>query len=202
MCWRMPRRFRRCPAAPRSGTSIRTGWSRSRSMPGAPTRSLDSASAPRSKSWAEASGRRDHHLDAGRNRDLLTPAPLRAMQQPHAAGHRDKSPEHDEAEGAREVAEHGAEGMAEEIAGADKGHRPQPGGDEVQPQETVPADRADPECKGREIAHAIDEAERQDEPGVIAFEPMQRRVDAMAPARETVEQPDPEPAAEPEIALV
>src|SRR6266542_1165891 len=197
----MPRFFPRCRAARRSGTSIRTDLLRSRSMRGAPTRCWGWGSAPRSRSWAESSGRRGHHLDAGRYGDRRPPS-LAAMQQPHAAGHGDKDTEHDEAERAGEVAEHGAEGMAEEIADADKARRPDPSGDEVQPQEAVPADRTHPQRKGREIAHAIDEPERQDEAGIVAFEPMERRVDAVAPARKAVEQSSAEPAAEPEIALV
>src|SRR6266567_7875068 len=124
------------------------------------------------------------------------------MQQPHADADRDEHAEHHQAERAGEIPEHGAEGMAKKITDRGKAHRPQPSSSEVQAQKAVPLDRAQTQRERREIADAIDEAERQDEPGIVAFEPAQRAIDAVAPAWETIEQPYPETAGDPEIGLI
>src|SRR5205085_1269607 len=57
-------------------------------------------------------------------------------------------------------------------------------------------------CERREVADTVNEAERQDEPGVVALQPAQRGFDPVTPARVAVEQPHAKIAAEPEIALV
>src|SRR4029077_1594434 len=101
--------------------------------------------------------------DVHARRDAQLAAPLPAMQEPHAGGDQDEYAEHDEAERAGEIAKHGAERMTHKIADRDKAHRPQPGSSEVQPEKAVPANRAQPKRKRGDIAHAIDEAKRQDE---------------------------------------
>src|SRR5690348_15388320 len=63
-------------------------------------------------------------------------------------------------------------------------------------------DMADAERKGREVPHAVDEAEGQDEAGVVAVEPGERAVDALAPQRLPRQKPDAEMPADPEIGLV
>ena len=73
---------------------------------------------------------------------LSWPAPLQPVKQPHRNGEDDKDDQHDEAERADQMAEHRAEGVAEEIADRDKACRPQPGGEEIQAQEALPMDRA------------------------------------------------------------
>src|SRR6266851_4266907 len=147
------------------------------------------------------SGRREHHVDARRNPEQLA-ASLQAMQQPHAGADRDEHAEHHQAERTGEIAEHGAEGMTQKIADRDKARRPQPSGGEIQAEKAIPLDCAQTQRERREIAHAINEAERQDEPGIVALEPAQGAIDAVAPAREAIEQFDSELAAEPEIELV
>src|SRR6266481_5409738 len=92
--------------------------------------------------------------------------------------------------------------MAEKIADRDKAHRPQPGGGKIQAQKAIPLDRAQTQRERREIANAINEAERQDEPGIVAFEPAPRAITAVPPAREALEQPYPETAGDPEIGLI
>jgi len=65
--------FASVPHGGRSGTSIRTGWSRSPSTAGAPTGRSGSPSQARSRSSGSAqwrnfsSGRREHHVGARRN---------------------------------------------------------------------------------------------------------------------------------------
>jgi hypothetical protein len=91
------------------------------------------------------------------------------MQQPHAASHRNEDAEHHQPERAGDIAEDGAEGMPKEEPDRDKARRPQPGGDEIQPQKAVPADGAQAQRERREVAHAVDKAERQDEAGIVAL---------------------------------
>src|SRR3977135_3679235 len=91
--------------------------------------------------------------------------------------------------------------MPEEKSDRDKARRPQPGGKKIQPQKALPADGAQAQCKRREIAHAVDEAERQDKAGIVALQPMERGIDAMPPARKPVKQPNAETPAKPEIAF-
>src|SRR6266481_3988513 len=62
-----------------------------------------------------SSGRWNHDLGSRRNPDLA-PA-LQPVCKPNSAGEGDERAEHDQAEGADEMAENGAESMAEEIAG-------------------------------------------------------------------------------------
>src|SRR5713101_5962115 len=147
------------------------------------------------------SGRREHHVDARRNPEQLA-ASLQAMQQPHAGADRDEHAEHHQPERAGQITEHSAEGMTEKIADRDKARRPQPSGGEIQAQKAIPLDRAQTQRERREIANAINEAERQDEPGIVAFEPAQRAINAVPPAREALEQPYPETAGDPEIGLI
>src|ERR1051326_4196087 len=124
------------------------------------------------------------------------------MQQPHADPNRDEDPEHDQPERTGDVAEHRSEGVPEEEPNRDKRCRPQARGEEIQPQETLPFDGAETKRKGRKVAYTVDKAERQDEAGVVALQPVQRRIDPVPPPRETVEQANPELAAQPEIALI
>src|SRR5579884_514384 len=56
--------------------------------------------------------------------------------------------------------------------------------------------------KGGKIADAIDEPERQDEPGIVPLEPVQRGIDPGAEPRKAVQQRHAELTAEPEITLV
>src|SRR4030081_4026945 len=126
---------------------------------------------------------------------------MRPMQQPHAKGYRDEDGQHDQPERAGNVAENSAEGVSEKEADRDKARCPQSGGEEIQPHKAVPANRAQSQRERRKIAHPVDEAERQDEAGIVALEPVERDVNPMAPPREPVEQPHPATPAEPEIAL-
>src|SRR5690348_15346735 len=91
--------------------------------------------------------------------------------------------QHGEAEIARDLAQHRPQFAAAEITCADEDGRPNAGGREIEDHETTPADAADAERERRKIAHAVDEAEAQDEPDVEALEPGQRAVDALAPMR-------------------
>src|SRR6185436_7210115 len=52
------------------------------------------------------------------------------------------------------------------------------------------------------VAHAVDEAEREDEPGVVAAQHRQRGLDTRAPAREAREQRRPVAPPDPEVELV
>src|SRR5216683_1679796 len=115
---------------------------------------------------------------------------------------RGEEAEHDHAEIVGELAEHALEGAAAEITGADEHRGPQEGGDQVENEKALPGDAADAEGEGGEIANPIDEAETQDEPRVVALDPAQRRIDPCAPGRPARQQPQPEIAANPEIALV
>src|ERR1700730_5024892 len=115
---------------------------------------------------------------------------------------RGEEAEHDQAELVGELAQHALEGAATEIAGSDEYRGPQESGDEIENEKALPGDAADADGEGREIAHAIDEAEAQDEPRIVALDPAQRRVDPRAPHRPTRQQPQAEIAADPEIALV
>ena len=124
------------------------------------------------------------------------------MQQPYADPDRDKNAEHDQPERAGDIAEHRPEGVTEEEPDRDKRCRPQTGGEKIQPQETLPFDGAETKRKGREVAYAVDKAERQDKAGVVAFQPVQRRFHAVPPSWKAVEQPNPELPAKPEITLV
>src|ERR1700730_17870621 len=69
-----------------------------------------------------SSGRWNDDLGPRRNPDLA-PA-LQPVGKPNSAGKGDERAEHDEAEGAAEMAEDGTERMAKEIAGGNKAHRP------------------------------------------------------------------------------
>src|SRR5690606_3320233 len=81
--------------------------------------------------------------------------------------HRDEDPQHDEAEILGDIAEYRLEGDAEQIARPGEAVGPDAGGDEVEGGETRPADHAHPHREGREIPHAIDEAETEDEADMV-----------------------------------
>jgi len=83
---------------------------------------------------------RDHDFDAGWNSEL-TP-PLQPMRKRDGDSEQDESAEHDEAEGADEMAKDGVKGMAEKIADGDEARRPKPGGEEIQRQKALPANSA------------------------------------------------------------
>src|SRR5262249_25009499 len=106
------------------------------------------------------------------------------------------------AEPLRELADHPSEGMAAEIAGSDEDRGPKPGRDEIQNEEAAPMDPADAEREGRKDAHAVNEAEGQDEPGVIAIEPTERAIDARLPSGLARQKLRAEMAADPEIGLI
>src|SRR5580704_2318422 len=86
---------------------------------------------------------------------------------------RGEEAEHDQAELVGELAQHAFEGAAAEIAGSDEYRGPQESGDEIENEKALPGDAADADGEGREIAHAIDEAEAQDEPRIVALDPAQ-----------------------------
>ena len=127
---------------------------------------------------------------------------MKSVEDPYGDGEYDKHDQHDEAERAHEVAEHSAEGVSEEIAGDDETPSPQTGGETIQYKKPLPMNRAQPHRKGGEISDPIDEAEREDEAGVISLEPIQGRFDAIAPFREAIKQPQPEIPADPKIGLI
>src|ERR1700730_4597995 len=147
-----------------------------------------------------SSGRWNDDLGPRRNPDLA-PA-LQPVGEPNRAGEGDERAEHDEAEGAREMAEDGAERMTEEIADGDEACCPQSGRQKIQSQESLPADGTHPHRERRYIADPVDEPEGQYKAGIITFEPTQCVVAAVSPPRETVQNLQPEMAADPEIRLV
>src|SRR5579884_1018542 len=167
-----------------SGTKTPTGSPRSLSMPGTPVRRSGSGSAVRSGSRLRPQIRAE------------------AVHQPDAAGESGKNGQHDEAEGTRDIAERGAKRMAEKVAESDEACRPYPGRDEVQRAEPLPAHRAQPHRKRGQVAHSVDEAERQNKAGIVALQPFERGGDAAAPMRETAHDAVAEMATEPKIALV
>src|SRR5882724_13554583 len=80
-----------------------------------------------------SSRRWNHDLGPRRNPDLA-PA-LQPVCKPNSAGEGDERAEHDEAKGADEMAENGAESMAEEIAGGNEARCPYSRRQKIQGQE-------------------------------------------------------------------
>ncbi len=109
------------------------------------------------------------------------------MEEPHTEREHDECDEHGEAEGAHQVAEQRAEGVAEEIADGNKARRPQTRSNEIQYHEPLPVNCAHPHRKRREVAHPIDETKRQNKTGVVTFQPIQCRFDAVPPSGEPVQ---------------
>src|SRR5882724_1157102 len=126
-----------------------------------------------------SSGRWNHDLGPRRNPDLA-PA-LQPVCKPNSAGEGDERAEHDEAKGADEMAENGAESMAEEIAGGNEARCPYSRRQKIQGQESLPADSAHPHRERRYIANPVDEPEGQYKAGIITFEPTQCGLDAVSP---------------------
>src|SRR5689334_25414710 len=124
-----------------------------------------------------------------------------AMQQPDAAAKRDEHAEQRIAEPVRDI-DGGAEGVTEEISDRDKTGGPDHRRQKIEAQKPLPANRAEPEREGREIPHAVNKAERQDEPDIVPLQPGERVLDAGAPAWKTIEQAHTKFPAEPEIALI
>jgi hypothetical protein len=100
----------------------------------------------------------------------LAPA-LEPVCKPDSGGEGDERAEHDEAEGADEMAENGAESVAEEIAGGDEAHCPYSSRQKIQSQESLPANRTHPHRERRYIADTVDEPEGQYKAGIVTFEP-------------------------------
>ena len=98
---------------------------------------------------SQASGRRQHRFGS-RRQPQLTP-PLQPMQQPDAAANRHEHQQHDDAEGASDIAEDGAESMAEEIAGRDEARRPQAGGGEIEPRKRSQRTALRPSAKDEKL---------------------------------------------------
>src|SRR6185437_385774 len=136
--------------------------------------------------WRDAAG--DRALRSGRRRGRggggAAAAAAAAMEDAGDDEQRGEEAEHHHAEPVGELAaEHVLHSAAAEIAGADEHRCPQEGGDEIENEKALPGDAADAEGEGREIAYAIDETEAQDEPGVVALDPAQRRIDPRPPYR-------------------
>src|SRR5262249_48373953 len=108
--------------------------------------------------------------------------------QPDADGYGDKRAEQRVAEPTRDV-EGGVESVPEEIADPDESGGPNHRRDEIQAQKPVPANRAEPEREGREIANAVDKAERENEPDIVPFQPGESALNPGAPTRKTREKP-------------
>src|SRR6202022_1514560 len=100
------------------------------------------------------------------------------------------------------MAEDGAERMTEEIADGDEACCPQSGRQKIQSQESLPAAAPLPHRESEYIPDPVDEPEAQYKTGIITFEPTQCGLDAVSPPRETVQNLQPEMAADPEIRLV
>ena len=96
----------------------------------------------------------------------------------------------------------GAKSMAKKITDGDEARCPKPGGEEIQRQKALPANGAQPHCKRREIPHAVDKTEGQDETGVVPLEPAQRRFHAIPPSWKSVQYPGPEMPTNPKINLI
>src|SRR6516162_3516732 len=124
------------------------------------------------------------------------------MSKRHGDGERNKRAEHDETEGADKMTEDSAKGMAEKIADCDEACRPKPGSEEIQRQKALPANSTQAHSERREIPHAVDKTEGQDEAGVVPLEPAQRFFDTIPPSWESVQYPDPEMPTDPEIKLI
>src|SRR5262249_55630698 len=75
-------------------------------------------------------------------------------------------------------------------------------GGEIEPEEALPAEPAHAEREGGEVAHAVDEAEAQDEGGAVALEPSEGTIDPAAPAREALQEARPGTPPDPEIELI
>src|SRR5579872_817190 len=129
-------------------------------------------------------------------------AAMKAMRQVRADEQHREARQHGEAEIARDLPQQRPQFAAAEIARADENDRPDAGGREIEDHEPAPADAADAKRERRKIAHAVDEAEAQDEPDVEALEPGQRAVDTLAPMRLSRQHAQAEAPANPEIALV
>src|ERR1700691_6623453 len=113
-----------------------------------------------------------------------------------------ESRQHDKTEVARNLAQHVLQRMPAEIAHADKQRRPHTGGDEIEDHEAAPVDATDAKRERREIAHAIDEPETEDEAGVVTLEPAERGIDLLAPHRLARQHAQGGAPAPPEITLV
>src|SRR6202167_6589375 len=109
--------------------------------------------------------------------------------------------QHDKTEVTRNLAHDVRQRMPAEIPHADEQRRPHTGGDEIEDHEAAPVDAADAERERREIAHAIDEPETEDEAGVVTLEPAERGIDLLAPHRLARQHAHAEAAADPEKTL-
>src|SRR5438067_11725363 len=92
---------------------------------------------------------------AGRNPELATS--LQPVKQPHGEREDDKRDQHDEAERAHQMTEHGAECVSEEIAEGDETPRPETGGETIQDEKALTMNRAQAHREGGDISEAIDE---------------------------------------------
>src|ERR1700745_1078357 len=129
------------PSAPRPGpTTCRATSSRSARRPGWRRRS------PGSPRRADPSARRDGRA-RGAPRRQREAALLVAVDEPGEAEHQHEHAEHDDAEVARDVAEHRAEGVAEEVADEDERRRPDRRGDAVEEAEALPGETGKAQAK-------------------------------------------------------
>src|SRR5205085_5069006 len=92
--------------------------------------------------------------------------------------------------------------LAGHVAAPGEGRRPESGGNEVQHQETGPAQRAHAHRERADVAHAINEAIAQDEADAVALEQTQRPVDHRLSLREALEHAWAVTPAEKKIALI
>src|SRR5258708_18119601 len=99
--------------------------------------------------------------------------------------------EHEKAEVSDKIADREAEDAAEEIAARDEGGGPQHRAEQVEHGKSTPAHRAETDGKGRDVSDSVDESEGENEPGVVALEPSQRRGDTTLPTCIAASQPCP-----------
>src|SRR5262245_59279557 len=113
------------------------------------------------------SGPGNDDLRSRRNPDLA--AALQPMGKPNSSGEGEERGQHDEAEGADEMAENGTESMAEEVAGGDEADRPHSSRQKIQNQESLPADGAHPHRERRQVTHSIDKPKGEDKTSIVAL---------------------------------
>ena len=133
---------------------------------------------------------------------LLEQAPLPSLGEPRAEDDEAEHRQHRDAEGEDHVVDDPLQRPAEDVAEAGEGERPDPGGGEVEDREAQRVEPAGAHREGGEVAHAVDEAEREDEPRVVAAQQAERRLHARVPARKARQQGRPVAPPDPEVALV